>query len=147
MIVSGLAEGIDTAALSSTIEHGGDVVAVIGTPLDQAYPAMNKRLQEEIYQHHLLVSQFAAGSRVFPSNFPARNRTMAALSDASIVIEASDSSGSLHQAAECVRLGRWLGIAKSVIEDTSLTWPKRFLTYEKFVPLESTDQLLAKIYG
>lgn len=147
VIVSGLAEGIDTAALSSAIEHGGSVVAVIGTPLDQAYPAKNKRLQEEIYRDHLLVSQFRSGSRVFPSNFPARNRTMAALSDASIVIEASDSSGSLHQAAECVRLGRWLGIAKSVIDDPSLTWPSRFLSYEKFVPLESTEQMLRTIYG
>ena len=147
VIVSGLAEGIDTAALTSAIGSGGSVVAVIGTPLDQAYPAKNKRLQEEIYRDHLLVSQFRSGSRVFPSNFPARNRTMAALSDASIVIEASDSSGSLHQAAECVRLGRWLGIAKSVIEDPNLTWPARFLTYEKFVPLENTDQMLRTIYG
>lgn len=147
VIVSGLAEGIDTAALSSAIEHDGRVVAVIGTPLDQAYPAKNKRLQEEIYQDHLLVSQFRSGGRVFPSNFPARNRTMAALSDASIVIEASDSSGSLHQAAECVRLGRWLGIAQSVIDDPSLTWPSSFLTYEKFVPLTDTQQMLKTIYG
>lgn len=147
VIVSGLAEGIDTAALSSAIENGGDVVAVIGTPLDQAYPAKNKRLQEEIYRDHLLISQFHSGSRVFPSNFPARNRTMAALSDASIVIEASDSSGSLHQAAECVRLGRWLGIARSVIDDPKLTWPARFLSYAKFVPLENTEQMLQTIYG
>lgn len=147
VIVSGLAEGIDTAALSGAIESGGSVVAVIGTPLDQAYPAKNKRLQEEIYRDHLLVSQFRSGGRVFPSNFPARNRTMAALSDASIVIEASDSSGSLHQAAECVRLGRWLGIAKSVIDDPNLTWPERFLSYDKFVPLENTEQMLRTIYG
>ena len=72
---------------------------------------------------------------------------MAALSDASIVIEASDSSGSLHQAAECVRLGRWLGIAQSVIDDPSLTWPSSFLTYEKFVPLTDTQQMLKTIYG
>lgn len=146
VIVSGLADGIDTEALSAAIEAGGRVIAVIGTPLDQAYPAKNKRLQETIYREHLLVSQFAPGSRVFPSNFPARNRTMAALSDASVVIEASDSSGSLHQAAECVRLGRWLGIANSVLTDTKLTWPSRFLDYEKCVKLESTQQLLTAIY-
>lgn len=147
VIVSGLAEGIDTEALSAAIDAGGRVVAVIGTPLDQAYPAKNKRLQELIYSSHLLVSQFTSGQRVFPSNFPARNRTMAALSDASIVIEASDTSGTLHQAAECVRLNRWLGIANSVIKNPELTWPERFLAYPKFVPLESTDQLLGTIYG
>ena len=147
VIVSGLAEGIDTAALTAGVAANGHVVAVIGTPLDQAYPAKNKRLQEEIYREHLLVSQFPAGSRVFPSNFPARNRTMAALSDASIVIEASDSSGSLHQAAECVRLGRWLGIANSVLNDPNLTWPAKFTSYDKFVPLENTDRMLRTIYG
>jgi hypothetical protein len=52
---------------------------------------------------------------------------MAAISDATAIIEASDTSGTLHQAAECVRLGRWLFIAKSVVEDSSLSWPAKFL--------------------
>lgn len=146
VVVSGLADGIDTEALTAAIDAGGKVIAVIGTPLDQAYPARNKELQELIYREHLLVSQFPSGTRTFPSNFPARNRTMAALSDASVVIEASDTSGTLHQAAECVRLGRWLGIAKSVIDDRALSWPERFASYDKFVPLENTAQLVARIY-
>lgn len=147
VVVSGLADGVDTEALTEAISTGGRVIAVIGTPLDQAYPAKNKRLQETIYHDHLLVSQFESGSRVFPSNFPARNRTMAALSDATVVIEASDSSGTLHQAAECVRLGRWLAIAKSVVDDPTLKWPKQFLDYPKCLQLESTTQLTAAVYG
>lgn len=146
VVVSGLAEGIDTEALTAAMEAGGKVVAVIGTPIDQAYPAKNKELQETIYRDHLLVSQFAIGSRVYPSNFPARNRTMAALSDGSVVIEASDTSGTLHQAAECQRLGRWLGIAKSVVEDPSLSWPAKFLDYPKTQILESTVGFLDAIY-
>jgi len=146
VVVSGLAEGIDTEALTGAMEAGGRVVAVIGTPIDQAYPASNKRLQEAIYRDHLLISQFPAGGRVFPSNFPARNRTMAALSDASVVIEASDTSGTLHQAAECQRLGRWLVIARSVVEDPALTWPAKFLGHPKTIILETTDQLLTTIY-
>lgn len=146
VVVSGLAEGIDTEALTGAIEAGGKVVAVIGTPLDQAYPAKNKALQEAIYRDHLLVSQFAFGSRVFPANFPARNRTMAALSDASVVIEASDTSGTLHQAAECQRLGRWLVIAKSVKDDPNLTWPAKFIGKPRTIILESTSQLLDTIY-
>ncbi|MEG3144244.1 DNA-processing protein DprA [Sphingomonas sp. RT2P30] len=147
VVVSGLAEGIDTEALTGAMEAGGRVIAVIGTPLDQAYPAKNKDLQERIYADHLLVSQFSAGERVFPSNFPARNRTMAALSDASVVIEASDTSGTLHQAAECQRLGRWLVIARSVAEDRSLTWPAKFLGHPRTVVLDSTEQLLGDVYG
>ena len=146
VVVSGLADGIDTEALTSALEAGGRVVAVIGTPLDQAYPAKNKTLQEIIYRDHLLVSQFEPGSRVFPSNFPARNRTMAALSDASVVMEASDTSGTLHQAAECMKLGRWLGIARGVVEDEKLTWPASFVDKPRCVVLETTQQFLRTVY-
>lgn len=147
VVVSGLAAGVDAAALLSAMAAGGRVIAVIGTPLDKAYPAENSRLQEEIYRSHLLISQFAPGERTFPSNFPARNRTMAAISDASVIIEASESSGTLHQAAECVRLGRWLGISKSVAEDPRLEWPSKFRSYERCIVLESTEELVAKVYG
>jgi DNA protecting protein DprA len=146
-VVSGLAKGVDTAALTSAIEHGGRVAAVIGTPLDKAYPAENATLQQTIYRDHLLLSPFKEGERVFKSNFPARNRVMAAVSDATVIIEASDTSGTLHQAAECVRLNRWLFIAKSLIEDPSLTWPARFLTNEKTVILESVDDIVSRVSG
>ena len=56
---------------------------------------------------------------------------MAAISDATAIIEASDTSGTLHQAAECWRLGRWLFIAQNVVQDSSLAWPQKFMTYEK----------------
>lgn len=146
IVVSGLAAGVDAIALQSAINSQGQVIAVIGTPIDKAYPAQNARLQEEIYRNHLLISQFAIGERTFPSSFPARNRTMAAISDASVIIEASETSGTLHQASECVRLGRWLGISKSVAEDPRLEWPSKFRSYEKCIVLESTAQFVARVY-
>jgi DNA processing protein len=145
VVFSGLAKGVDTEALQSAIDSAGRVVAVIGTPLDKAYPAENKRLQEEIYREHLLISQFHSGQRVFPSHFPERNKLMAALSDATAIIEAGDTSGTLHQAAECVRLGRWLFIAKTVMDDSSLTWPKRFETYEKCRVLKDVTDILTAV--
>ena len=120
-------------------------MAVIGTPLEKAYPAENKRLQEEIYREHLLLTPFAPGQRVFPSNFPQRNRVMALLSDATVIIEASNTSGTLHQAAECVRQKRHLFIAKSVIDNPQLTWPDKFLGEQNVHILESTDQLVSII--
>lgn len=144
-VVSGLAKGVDTAALASAIDNGGRVAAVIGTPLDKAYPAENSELQQGIYRRHLLLTPFQAGERVFRSNFPIRNRVMAAVSDATAIIEASDTSGTLHQAAECVRLGRWLFIAKSVVEDRSLTWPARFLGQPKVAVLSATPDILDAI--
>jgi DNA processing protein len=136
---------VDTEALTSAIQSRGRVVAVIGTPVDVAYPAENKHLQEQIYRDHLLVSQFAAGERVFRTNFPERNKLMAALSDATAIIEAGDTSGTLHQAAECVRLGRWLFIAKSVVDDSSLQWPKRFLGQPRVASFSSTEEIVDAI--
>jgi len=144
-IVSGLARGIDTAALEAALEAGGSVIAVIGTPLDTAYPAENRRLQERIYTEQLLISPFADGTQTYKSSFPQRNRVMAALADATVIMEASDTSGTLHQAAECGRLGRWLFIAKSVTEDPKLKWPARFLGQPLVAVLSTTADILEKI--
>jgi DNA processing protein len=147
VVVSGLAAGVDAQALGRAMTDGGSVIAVIGTPIDRAYPAANARLQEHIYRDHLLISQFEIGTRTYPSSFPERNRTMAAISDGSVIIEASESSGTLHQAAECVRLNRWLGISKSVVDDKRLTWPAKFLDYERCLVLDSTERFVEKVYG
>lgn len=72
VVASGLPKGVDTEALTSATEAGGQVVAVIGTPLQTAYPAENKRQQETIYSDHLLVSQFAPRSTSFSEGNPAR---------------------------------------------------------------------------
>jgi DNA processing protein len=147
VVSSGLAKGVDTAALTQAIKANGSVMAVIGTPLDTAYPAQNKRLQEEIYRDHLLLTPFEEGTRVYPSNFPQRNRVMAMLSDATVIIEATDKSGTLHQAAECVRQQRHLFIAKSVVDNPNISWPSRFLDESSVHVLESTSQLLDIVYG
>ncbi len=146
--VSGLARGVDTAALTGAMDVGGKVVAVIGTPLTKAYPAENAELQEDIWRSHLLVSPFAPGDAIFKSNFPKRNRVMAAVSDATVIIEASDTSGTLHQAAECQKLGRWLFIARSVVDNPALSWPNKFLSSDKAskcVTLDSVDDIVSRI--
>lgn len=129
VIVSGLALGIDKAAHLGAIESGGRTVAVIGTPLDKYYPAEHRSLQDLIATEHLLISQFPKGSRTFPSCFPMRNRTMALISDATIIVEAQDNSGSLHQGWEALRLGRPLFICKEVLNDCSLNWPEQLMKY------------------
>ena len=89
-----------------------------------------------------MISPFSEGQVVYKSNFPVRNRVMAALSDATVIIEASDTSGTLHQAAECQRLGRWLFIAKSVADDPALKWPRKFLGLPKTKVLASTAEII-----
>src|SRR5690242_14135195 len=61
VVVSGLAQGIDHAAHTAAIEHGGRTIAVIGTPLDKVYPAKHADLQRKIYREHLLLSPFTWG--------------------------------------------------------------------------------------
>ncbi len=136
VIVSGLADGIDTVAHTTTIERGGRTIAVLGTPLNRTYPRKNLQLQQEIMTNHLAVSQFPVGYPIQPKNFVLRNRTMALISNASIIVEAGERSGSLHQGWEALRLGRPLFIWKHVVEDSSLSWPRKMIRYGA---LELTD--------
>ena len=129
VVVSGLAEGIDTAAHEAALANSGRTIAVIGTPLDQVYPKQNAELQHRLMREHLVISQFPTGSPTQRKNFPLRNRTMALISDASVIIEASDTSGSLSQGWENLRLGRHLFITKSVAEDPRLKWPVQMMHY------------------
>lgn len=144
-VMSGLARGIDAAAHTGAIAAGGKTVGVIGTPLDKASPSENAELQMEIAREHLLLTPFAIGTQVYRGNFPVRNKVMALLSDATVIVEASDTSGTLHQAAECLKQGRWLFILQSVLDNPEVSWPKRFINDDKTVPLSSTADLLARV--
>lgn len=128
-VVSGLAEGVDTIAHQTTIQEGGNTIAVIGTPLDKYYPKENRELQDKIAKEHLLISQFPESYPITPKNFPIRNRLMALISDATIIIEASDKSGTKHQGWEALRLGRTVFIMENVIKDTSVTWAHEMIKY------------------
>lgn len=129
IVVSGLAEGIDTIAHQTAIDSQGKTIAVLGTPLDIIYPAKNINLLNSIKKNHLAISQFPMGYPTKKENFPMRNRTMALLSDATIIVEASEISGTRHQGWEALRLGRYVFIMKSIIENKELTWPKEMVKY------------------
>lgn len=131
-VVSGLASGIDTAAHRAALDAGGRTVAVIGTPLTDAYPPENAALQGEIAKNFLLVSQVPvlryrqASWKQRRSFFPERNATMSALSAATVIVEASDTSGTLHQARAALFQGRKLFILERCFQVPGLTWPLRF---------------------
>ncbi len=142
IVVSGLAEGIDTAAHQGALAAGGRTVAVLGTPLDVAYPRRNQELQRRIMAEHLALSPFAPGSPVARGNFPYRNRVMALISDATVIVEAGDASGALAQGWEALRLGRLLFILKSITAVPDLAWPRKMLQYGAQV-LTDTRSLLS----
>ena len=143
-IVSGLAEGIDAAAHMAALEAGGRTIAVIGTPLSETYPAKHRELQQRMMREQLVLSQFPVGYPTTRGNFPLRNRTMALISDASVIVEASDGSGSLSQGWEALRLGRPLFLMASILNRRDLTWPRTMLQYGAMV-LHTPDELLAQL--
>lgn len=131
-VISGLADGIDTIAHTTAIEAGGNTIAIIGTPITDYYPKKNKDLQNKIAKDHLLISQIPIlryqkqdwrYNRVF---FPERNKTMSALSEATVIVEASETSGTLIQARAAFAQGRKLFILDSCFTNPNITWPARF---------------------
>ena len=145
-IVSGLAKGIDSVAHKTAIDAGGFTIAVIGTALSQSYPAVNKDLQAVIGRDFLLISQVPVvrssnqgpnQNRVF---FPERNITMSALTEATVIMEAGETSGTLTQARAALKQKRKLLIWHKCFENETLTWPKRFEA-EGAIRVSSYDDL------
>ncbi len=147
-VVSGLAEGIDTVAHRTAISAGGRTIAVLGTPLDACYPPQNRGLQDLLAREHLLVSQFPPRAKSRRENFPMRNRTMALLSDATIIVEAGEKSGTVHQGWEALRLGRIVFLPPHLTGDGSLSWPREMVRYgAQILRSEDLDEILEEIPG
>lgn len=128
-VVSGLAAGIDRAVHETAIDSGGPTIAVIGTPLSHSYPKENAELQRRIAEQFLVVSQIPVKryeSQDYRLNrffFLERNVTMSALTEATIVVEAGESSGTLFQARTALDQGRKLFVLDSCFRDSPLGWP------------------------
>lgn len=105
-IISGLARGIDTVAHESALEVGGRTIAVLGGSVEKIYPPENLELAEKISKNGCVISEYPNGSKPYPQNFLARNRIIAALSKAVVVIEGKRRSGTLSTAKYAAELGR-----------------------------------------
>lgn len=105
-VVSGAANGIDTAAHLGALQGGGTTLAVLGCGVDIAYPRSNARLLEKIAAEGAVVSEYFPGTEPRPFRFPERNRIVAGLSRMTIVVEASERSGALITADFALEEGR-----------------------------------------
>lgn len=131
-VVSGLARGIDTVAHRTAIEAGGYTIAVLGTPITEYYPPENRELQQLIADKYLVISQVPIvrySEQYFRANtyfFPERNVTMSALTEATVIVEAGETSGTLVQARHALKQKRKLFILENCFQNPSLSWPETF---------------------
>jgi len=115
-VVSGLAAGIDTAAHTATLARGRRTVAVIGTGLARSYPPQNQALQRRIASECAVISQFWPDAPPTRRSFPMRNAVMSGITLATVVVEASDTSGARMQARLALAQGRPVFLLASLVE-------------------------------
>lgn len=150
VVVTGLATGIDTAATKAALRFGSSkAIGVIGTPIDECYPRENAELVAAMLDEEcLIVSQvplYRYSIQPFKTKryyFPERNELMAAISDATVIVEASDTSGTLTQARACEHQGRPLFIMRGCYENRLLEWPRKWASKSNVFVVDGASDVI-----
>lgn len=142
LVVSGLARGIDAAAHRGALEAGGPTAAVLGCGIDRDYPSAHAALARRIVAAGAIVSEYPPGVEPAPWRFPARNRIIAGLSDAVVVVEARERSGALITAELALEEGREVLAVPGPIT-SSLSAGTNALLRHGAAPVLSADDVLA----
>ncbi|GHJ49055.1 hypothetical protein Cs7R123_63970 [Catellatospora sp. TT07R-123] len=143
-VVSGLAEGIDTAAHTAALAAGARTVAVIGTGINRHYPASNRALQDQIADQGLVISQFWPDAAPTRSHFPMRNAVMSGYSAATVIVDAGEHSGTRIQARLAVQHGRHVIILKDLLH---LQWARELAGRPGVSVVGSPDELFTTVEG
>jgi DNA processing protein len=137
-VVSGLAAGIDTIAHTTALEHGARTIAVIGTGLDRCYPPQNASLQRSIATAGAVVSQFWPDAGPSRESFPLRNAVMSGLALATVIAEASATSGARIQARHALGHGRPVLLANALLDQQ---WASELAAKPGVHPVGSASEL------
>lgn len=141
-VISGLAEGIDTAAHRGALEAAGRTVAVIGTGLRRAFPTQNAELQARLGRDHLVLSQFWPDSPPTQQSFPMRNAVMSGYAAATVVVEAAARSGAKMQAHLALEHGRPVFLLDSLLEHE---WAQEYAARPGTTVVTGPDEVLAAL--
>lgn len=142
VIVSGLAYGIDTAAHAAAVDCGLPTVAVLGHGLDTIYPSQNRGLAKRIVEHGgALVTEYPLGTDIQPAFFPARNRIVAALADATVVVESAERGGALITANIASSYHREVFAVPGRLDDTLSEGCNNLIVNNKAAMLRSAGDL------
>lgn len=148
-ILSGLAAGIDTAAHVAALEKGGRTIAVMGTGLSRRYPRQNADLAARIARAGALVTHFFPHQTPARWTFPLRNIVMSGLSQATVVVEASHSSGARMQARIALQHGRTVFLLRSLVQSHQWAWD--LVNEGRYgvlaVEISSTEDIVGQVNG
>lgn len=139
-VVSGLAEGIDAAAHQAAADAHGRSVAVVGTGLRRSYPPKNAALQQRIVQEAAVVSQFWPDQPPTKTTFPMRNAVMSGLALATVVVEASATSGSRMQARLALEHGRRVFLPETLVRGED--WARDFAERPGTTVFSSAEEIV-----
>jgi DNA processing protein len=145
VVVSGMARGIDGEAHRGALEADGVTIAVLGCGIDRDYPAAHAELARRICERGLVVSEYEAGIEPAPWRFPARNRIIAGLCGATVVVEARERSGALITADFALEEGRDVLAVPGEIT-SALSAGTNALLKLGAAPVTSADDVL-ELYG
>lgn len=143
-IISGLARGIDTAAHRGALAGGGETYAVLGCGVDICYPASNKILFEKIKRQGGILSEYENGCPPLAYHFPRRNRIISGLSDAVLIIEAKEKSGSLITADFALEQGKTVFALPGRVGDLLSAGCNR-LIYQGAIPAWCPEMILEEM--
>jgi DNA processing protein len=145
VVVSGLARGVDGEAHRGALDAGGITVAVLGCGIDRDYPAAHTELARRICERGLVVSEYEPGVEPAPWRFPARNRIIAGLTAATVIVEARERSGALITADFALEDGREVFAVPGEITSMLSTGTNRLLR-QGATPLVSKEDVL-ELFG
>ena len=144
-VVSGLALGVDAAAMSASLAAGNRTVGIIGTGINRSYPAANSDLQERVAREHLLMSQFWPDAPPTKQSFPMRNHVMSAFASMTLIVEAGENSGTRIQARAATQHARPLILTAAVYTQTQ--WAKDLVARRLDVTIvSSAEETLSAIH-
>jgi DNA processing protein len=141
-VLSGLARGIDTAAHQAALDAGGRTIAVMGTGIRTIYPKENRELAARIIERGALVSQFWPETPPRTDTFPRRNIVTSGLSQGTVVVEASATSGAKMQARLALQHGKRVFLLSSLVSERE--WARRYLE-RGAIEVRSVDDIVHQL--
>ena len=143
-VVSGGARGIDAAAHQGALGAGGRTVVVLGSGIDVPYPKQNRGLLDAARERGAMVSEYPPGNPAEPVRFPARNRIVAALGSAVVVVEGAEGSGSMITADHALEMGRDVLAVPGAVTGP-LSWVTNALIRDGAALIRGPEDLLADL--